>query len=82
MDETWISAINALLKLRPFKAFYLVAGTHEWFVERPEMLWIPIENGFAVYAKKDTTDILNLSVLTHLRIDDYFGMVEAKQIWL
>ena len=58
-----------------------MCGEKESFVDRPEDLWLPEECDFAFYGSEGTTDILNLSRITHIRIDDDFGMHEARMIW-
>ena len=80
-QSNFTQAVRDLLKFEPFARFYLVAGDQEWFIENPKMLWIPDDCDFAVFGKEGTSDIINLSVVTHVRIDDDFGLGEAKRIW-
>ncbi len=81
IGSEWPSVVRALASLRPFRKFYLVSGEKEWFVEGPNEIWVPEEADFAFYGSDGTTDIVNLSMVTHVRIDDDFGIVEAKQMW-
>jgi hypothetical protein len=80
MYSQWPEVIRSLLAFKPFARFYLVSAKKEWFVQKPEWLWIPEESEFAFYGCKGDTDIINLSLVEHLRIDDDFGMMEAKKL--
>jgi hypothetical protein len=76
----WIEVVRLLLEFRPFKKFYLVAGSREWFVETPKHLWIPDDSEVGFFGSEGTTDVLNMSRIEYVRIDDDFGMSEARQM--
>lgn len=80
MFSQWPHLIRSLLKTEPFARFHLVSAMKEWFVERPDWLWIPEEAEFAFYSSEGTTDIINLALIEHVRIEDDFGMVEARRL--